>query len=142
MRCHDKWWNREVNPLLISYYVTLSSFYFSSSYPLFFWFLFSLYSPFYFLTLSFSILMAIKAYRDYGRAKKGITHPELVAPVTVHSAFDKACAYFGIKLVHVGLNAEYKADLRAIKNAVNKNTIAVCHPLLSIFLPLLPLRFN
>jgi sphinganine-1-phosphate aldolase len=72
-----------------------------------------------------SILMAIKAYRDYAKAKKGITHPELVAPVTVHSAFDKACAYFGIKLVHVGLDAEYKADLRAVKNAINKNTIAI-----------------
>lgn len=33
--------------------------------------------------------MAMKAYRDYAKAKKGITSPELVAPVTAHSAFDK-----------------------------------------------------
>jgi glutamate/tyrosine decarboxylase-like PLP-dependent enzyme len=72
-----------------------------------------------------SILMAMKAYRDYARAKKGITKPELVAPITAHAAFDKACYYFGIKLVHVGLDAEYKVDLRAVKNAINKNTIAI-----------------
>lgn len=77
--------------------------------------------------------MAIKAYRDYAKAKKGITAPELVAPVTVHSAFDKACYYFGVKLVHVPVGADYKADLNAVRNAINKNTIAVCFSFLSFF---------
>lgn len=70
--------------------------------------------------------MAVKSYRDWARATKGIAKPELVAPVTVHSAFDKACAYFGVKLVHVKLGADYKVDLGAVRSAINRNTIAVC----------------
>lgn len=72
-----------------------------------------------------SILMAVKTYRDWARATKGITKPELVAPITVHSAFDKACSYFGVKLVHVDLGADYKVDLRAVKKAITRNTIAL-----------------
>lgn len=36
-----------------------------------------------------SILMALKAYRDYAKEQRGITEPELIAPVTAHAAFDK-----------------------------------------------------
>lgn len=72
-----------------------------------------------------SILMAVKAYRDYARAKRGITNPELVAPVTVHSAFDKACHYFNVKLVHVRVGDDFKVDLNGVKSAINRNTIAI-----------------
>jgi sphinganine-1-phosphate aldolase len=43
-----------------------------------------------------SILLACKAYRDYGREVNGIEKPNMVIPVTAHSAFDKAGQYFGI----------------------------------------------
>ena len=73
-----------------------------------------------------SILMAVKAYRDLARAERGVTEPELVVPVTAHAAFDKACHYFGVKLVHVAVDAgSFRADAAAMRAAVNANTIAL-----------------
>ena len=43
-----------------------------------------------------SILMAMKAYRDWGKATKGINEPNIVCCVTAHAAFWKAGQYFGI----------------------------------------------
>jgi sphinganine-1-phosphate aldolase len=72
-----------------------------------------------------SILMACKAYRDLARAQ-GVTEPELVAPATAHAAFDKAAAYFGIKLVSVPVDpATFRADVRATARAMGRNTIAL-----------------
>ena len=45
-----------------------------------------------------SILMAMKAYRDWGRAEKGITKPNIVCCTTAHAAFDKAGQFFGIEI--------------------------------------------
>ena len=45
-----------------------------------------------------SILMAVKAYRDWGPQKEtGFLRPEMVIPSTLHVAFYKAAHYFGIK---------------------------------------------
>ncbi|KAJ3416545.1 hypothetical protein HDV05_001282 [Chytridiales sp. JEL 0842] len=71
-----------------------------------------------------SLLMAIKTYREMGRALKGITEPEMIAPVTIHAAFDKAASYFNIKLVHIPIDSQTgKVDLKKVANAINKNTI-------------------
>src|SRR3990172_8796084 len=48
-----------------------------------------------------SILMAVKTARDWARAEKGITAPEMVLPVTAHPAFDKAPQYLCLKSVHI-----------------------------------------
>ena len=72
-----------------------------------------------------SILMAMKTYRDWARDTKGITQPEVIAPVTAHAAFDKAAHYFGLKLVHIPVDDNFRADWIAAKNAINKNTIAI-----------------
>ena len=69
-----------------------------------------------------SILMAVKTAREWGRAK-GITTPEMVLPVTVHPAFEKAAAYFDVKPVHVPVDGGFRADLDAMKKAIGKNTI-------------------
>jgi sphinganine-1-phosphate aldolase len=42
-----------------------------------------------------SILLACKAYRDYGREVNGIEKPNMVIPTTAHTAFDKAAKYLG-----------------------------------------------
>src|SRR5690606_32890562 len=42
-----------------------------------------------------SILLAMKAYRDHARERRGITAPEIVTAETAHTAFDKAAQYFG-----------------------------------------------
>jgi glutamate/tyrosine decarboxylase-like PLP-dependent enzyme len=72
-----------------------------------------------------SILLAMKSYRDWARATKGITKPEMILPVTAHAAFDKAAEYFHIKTVKIAVDQEYRADWIAAKNAINKNTIVI-----------------
>nr|GMD51002.1 sphingosine-1-phosphate lyase [Ipomoea batatas] len=70
-----------------------------------------------------SILLAVKSSRDYMKAKKGITKPEMIIPVSAHSAYDKAAEYFKIKLWRVPVDKEFRADSKAIKKYINKNTI-------------------
>ncbi len=72
-----------------------------------------------------SILLAMKTYRDQARERKGIAWPEIVAPETAHPAFDKAAQYFGIKIVRTPLGPDFRADLKAIKKALSRNTIAI-----------------
>ncbi|XP_051935902.1 sphingosine-1-phosphate lyase 1 isoform X2 [Hippocampus zosterae] len=74
-----------------------------------------------------SILMACKAYRDMAY-ERGVKYPEILAPVSVHAAFDKAAHYFGMKLVHIPLNKKtMQVDVKAMKRAINKNTaMLVC----------------
>lgn len=68
-----------------------------------------------------SILMAVKAYRD----RAGVQNPEMVVPVTIHAAFDKAAKYFGIKIVHVPINANFVVDVKDVEKAITKNTILI-----------------
>ncbi|XP_061644888.1 sphingosine-1-phosphate lyase 1 isoform X2 [Phyllopteryx taeniolatus] len=74
-----------------------------------------------------SILMACKAYRDMAY-ERGVKYPEILAPVSVHAAFDKAAHYFGMTLVHIPLNIKtMQVDVKAMKRAINKNTaMLVC----------------
>ncbi|XP_010899831.1 sphingosine-1-phosphate lyase 1 isoform X2 [Esox lucius] len=74
-----------------------------------------------------SILMACKAYRDLAR-ERGVKHPEIIAPISVHAAFDKAAHYFGMKLVHIPLDKKtMKVDVKAMGRAINRNTaMLVC----------------
>ncbi|KAJ6476032.1 pyridoxal phosphate-dependent transferase [Mycena vitilis] len=71
-----------------------------------------------------SIIMSVKTHRDWARAVKGITEPEIIVPSSAHAAFDKGAAYLKIK-VHVVPVDPYtrKVDLRAVKRAINPNTI-------------------
>ncbi|CAA2995125.1 sphingosine-1-phosphate lyase [Olea europaea subsp. europaea] len=72
-----------------------------------------------------SIVLAVKASRDYMKAKKGITRPEMIIPASAHSAYDKAAHYFNIKLWRVPVNKDFRADVKAIKRHINRNTILV-----------------
>jgi len=72
-----------------------------------------------------SLLLAMKTYRDWARATKGITEPEVIVPVSAHAAFEKAAQYFGIRLIKVPLDAEYRADLAAVREAISPKTIAI-----------------
>jgi sphinganine-1-phosphate aldolase len=71
------------------------------------------------------ILLAMRSYRDWAREMKRITAPELVVPSTAHAAFDKASQYFGIKLVKVPVGPDFRADVVAMKKAINRHTICV-----------------
>jgi glutamate/tyrosine decarboxylase-like PLP-dependent enzyme len=72
-----------------------------------------------------SILLALKTYRDWAKAKKGITKPEMVVPITAHAAFDKAAQYFNIKMKHIPVDSDYRADVLAAAKSITKNTIAL-----------------
>ncbi len=72
-----------------------------------------------------SILLAMKTYRDWGRHKKGIRRPEIVIPETAHAAFEKAADFFKMKLKKVPVTNEYKADLKAVKSALSRNTVVL-----------------
>jgi glutamate/tyrosine decarboxylase-like PLP-dependent enzyme len=72
-----------------------------------------------------SILLAMKTYRDWARAQKGVARPEVVAPTTAHPAFDKAGQYFGIKIVRVPVGPDYRAEVGQMRNALSRDTIAL-----------------
>lgn len=72
-----------------------------------------------------SILLAMKTYRDRAKKEKNITRPEMIVPRTAHAAFDKAAQYFNIKIIHVPVGPDFRADVKAVKKAVNKNTIVI-----------------
>jgi sphinganine-1-phosphate aldolase len=71
-----------------------------------------------------SILMAVKAARDWAAAErrvKGIA--EVVLPCTAHPAFAKACSYFGLEPVFTPVGEDYRADPRAMRQAISPRTI-------------------
>ncbi len=71
-----------------------------------------------------SILMACKAMRDWGRAVKGITEPEIIVGASAHAAFNKAAAYFKIKLITVPVDRiSRKVNLAHVARAITRNTV-------------------
>jgi glutamate/tyrosine decarboxylase-like PLP-dependent enzyme len=68
-----------------------------------------------------SILLAMKAYRD--RAKR--RRPQMVVPITAHAAFDKAAQYFNLELARVPVDDGGRADLGAVRAAINRRTVVV-----------------
>jgi glutamate/tyrosine decarboxylase-like PLP-dependent enzyme len=72
-----------------------------------------------------SILMAVKTARDYARAERGITQPEMVVPISAHPAFDKSAHYLGVKAIKTPLREDFRADMDAISAAITPNTVLV-----------------
>ena len=72
-----------------------------------------------------SILMAVKAARDQFRTEASITHPNIVLPTSAHAAFDKAAAYFGVELRRVDVLPTWRADVAAMAERIDKNTILI-----------------
>ncbi len=72
-----------------------------------------------------SILLAMKTYRDWARATKGIREPEIIIPTTAHAAFVKAGDYFGMKVVRIPVGPDFRADVATTRAAITPNTIAL-----------------
>ncbi len=73
-----------------------------------------------------SILQAVLAYRDHGRAVRGIEHPSLVKPETAHPAFVKAAHLFGLELRTVPVDpVTTLVDPDAVADAVDETTVAI-----------------
>ena len=76
-----------------------------------------------------SCLLAVKTYRD--RANK--RRPEMIVPVTVHVAFEKAAHYFGMKPVRVPVDDTGRVDVETVRKRINRNTALIvgsapCYP--------------
>jgi len=62
-----------------------------------------------------SIILAIKAHRDYYRETAGITAPEMVCCISAHAAVDKGCNLMGITLIKVPMDPNtYEVDLNGM----------------------------
>ncbi|XP_047528523.1 sphingosine-1-phosphate lyase [Vanessa atalanta] len=72
-----------------------------------------------------SIMMACKAFRDLAYSN-GISNPQMVLPVTAHTAFDKAAQYLGISVVTVPVSSEtYTVDVDAVRRAIGRRTCMI-----------------
>lgn len=69
-----------------------------------------------------SLLMAVKTARDWAKAERGITAPEMVLPVTAHPAFEKAAHYFGVKAVHAPVGPDCRVDVAEMVKLITPNT--------------------
>jgi glutamate/tyrosine decarboxylase-like PLP-dependent enzyme len=82
-----------------------------------------------------SIVMAVKACRDWSRARRGDTafRGNIVVPATAHPAFDKAAALMDLTVRRIPARADYRADVPAMAAAIDADTImlvgsAPCFP--------------
>ena len=70
-----------------------------------------------------SIILAIKAYRDYARNEKGIENPNIVVPITAHAAFDKGAAMLDMPIIHVPVDPDtQRVNLQKMKRSINSST--------------------
>jgi glutamate/tyrosine decarboxylase-like PLP-dependent enzyme len=72
-----------------------------------------------------SIFNAMFAYREWGREEKGISAPEVIAPATIHPAHLKAAHYLGMKVILTPVNADFEADVEAMRAQITPNTVAL-----------------
>lgn len=71
-----------------------------------------------------SLLLAVKTYRDRARKKRPwILRPNIVAPETIHVAFDKAAHLFGVRLKLAPVGDDGAVDVDAMRRLVDAQTI-------------------
>lgn len=71
-----------------------------------------------------SILMAMKACRDWSRANRPVPGvPNVVVPRTAHPAFSKGGHYLGMEVIRVPTGEGFTADPTAMAAAITPNTI-------------------
>jgi len=68
-----------------------------------------------------SILMSMLVNRERAYAR-GVTRPQILAPVSAHPAYFKAAHYFGMDVVRVPLDAHYRADVAAAESLIGPDT--------------------
>lgn len=71
-----------------------------------------------------SILLAMYTCREWAKKHRpNIKTPEIVAPRTIHPAFDKAAHYFGFVLRKAPVLKNQEADVSALEKLISKNTV-------------------
>lgn len=72
-----------------------------------------------------SLITALYAYREQAAAERGVTRPNVVMPTTAHVALDKGAHWLGIEVRHAPLTQGYVADVVAMADLIDENTIAL-----------------
>lgn len=72
-----------------------------------------------------SILLAVKASRDYMAFHRGITKPEILMATSAHAAYWKAADYFKIKTVVVPVASDYRLSASTVSKHITRNTILI-----------------
>jgi glutamate/tyrosine decarboxylase-like PLP-dependent enzyme len=72
-----------------------------------------------------SLMNPMLVYRERGLAEKGITEPEIIIPDSAHVAIDKACHYFGIKLLRAPLREDFLVDVDWVRDHITASTVAL-----------------
>lgn len=71
---------------------------------------------------SISIFCAVQVVREHARKEMGIAEPEVVAPITAHPAFAKACDLLDIGLRTVPVEADGRVDPARMAEAITDRT--------------------
>jgi len=71
-----------------------------------------------------SIMMSMLVGRERARAR-GIERPKIVAAVSAHPAYAKAAHYFGMDVLRVPLDGEYRADVAEAEKLIGADTAVV-----------------
>ncbi len=72
-----------------------------------------------------SVLLSVKSARERGRAERDVSEPEMVIAESAHAAFHKGAHYFGVRMHKVAVRDDFRADVEAMAQHVNANTILV-----------------
>jgi glutamate/tyrosine decarboxylase-like PLP-dependent enzyme len=72
-----------------------------------------------------SILLAVLAARERGRAEHGVGEPNMVLPASAHAAFEKAAHYFGVQSRRIPVGDDWRADPVAMAAAIDDATVMV-----------------
>ncbi|HET6474448.1 MAG TPA: aminotransferase class V-fold PLP-dependent enzyme [Pseudomonadales bacterium] len=72
-----------------------------------------------------SILCAVLAARERGRAERGIERGEIVLPESAHAAFHKAAHLFGLTVRKTPVRPDWTADVAEMARVVNRNTVLI-----------------
>ena len=72
-----------------------------------------------------SLITALYSYREDAREKRRVTQPNVVMATTAHVALDKGAHWMGIEVRHAPLTDGYLADVAAMADLVDDQTICV-----------------
>lgn len=73
-----------------------------------------------------SILMAVKSARSWAAENRPkCQRPNMIVPLSVHPAFEKAAAYFNVRAVHAPLREDSSVDTDAVRDLIDDDTVLI-----------------
>ena len=74
-----------------------------------------------------SCLLPVMTYRDMAASRRSFRSRafEMIAPLSIHVAWEKAARYFGVKMIHAPLRSDLRVDVEAVKRRISRNTVLI-----------------